>query len=70
MKQSVIDAVDKLQKQVVKQGGTIDLDNANYDKLTTDVQAEYACGCDGSIFDVIVDINDSVGLDEYGIILC
>lgn len=37
------------------------------DDLLDAVNAEYACGADGSVYDIIRDLNDTVGLDEFGI---
>jgi hypothetical protein len=60
-------AVDKFKAQLEAEGCEVNLDNVDYNSLLKDVQDEYSCGCDGSIYDVIVDLNDTVGLEVYGI---
>ena len=67
--QAILDAVLKFKKIVEEEGATIDISNININKLKNDVENEYECGADGSIFDVISDLNDTVGLEEYGIII-
>jgi len=45
----------------------IDISDVDYDALLEAIQDEFNCGCDGSIVDVIKDLNDSVGLEDFGI---
>lgn len=63
------EAVKKFADSLVKEGLTVNIDNVNYEKLSSDISSEYESGADGSIYDVIVDLNESVGLEEYGIII-
>ena len=43
------------------------VDNANIQELKSAIEDEYDCGADGSVYDVVLDLNDSIGLKEFGI---
>lgn len=62
-------AVEKFAARCIRDGGIVDLTNANYDDLTSDIIAEWMTGQDGSAYEVLVDLHDSVGLLEYGIVI-
>jgi len=64
----VVQAVKRFASYVAEDGIELDLSNVDYQQLMEDIQDEYDCGADGSILDVIVDLNGAVGLDDYGII--
>lgn len=66
---TVKQAVKRLSKEMEKEGVAVDLSNVDYKALEADINDEYACGADGSPYDVIRDLQDSVGLEEYGIIV-
>lgn len=60
-------AVQLLAREAREEGANTDITNVDWDKLEAAIQDEYDCGADGSIYDILVDLNDSVGLDEYDI---
>ena len=47
---------------------TVDLSNVDFQDLHMAVVDEYNCGADGSIFDVLMDLADTVGLTEFGFV--
>ena len=59
--------VERYAEKVREEGADIDISDVAYDELVRDINDEYACGIDGSAYDVICDLADSVGLSEYGI---
>jgi hypothetical protein len=69
MLSETLKAVNKIKAQIEAEGGQVNVASLDIKKLLKDVQAEFDCGCCGSVYDVIVDLNDTVGLDEYGIVI-
>jgi hypothetical protein len=65
----VVKGVDHFFKKMIKEFGesSIDISDVDYDALLEAIQDEFNCGCDGSVVDVINDLNDSVGLEDFGI---
>lgn len=49
-------------------GGYVDISNVDYVELRKAVQDEYDCGARGSVLDVIQDLYDSIGLEDFGFI--
>ena len=44
------------------------VDNVDFDLLLSDIEDEYRCGGEGmSIREIIMDLNDTVGLEDYGL---
>lgn len=48
---------------------TINLSNVNYDELQEAINDEYECGAEGSYLDVIRDLYETIGLEDFGIII-
>lgn len=63
------EAVTKFVSNLEGDGVKVDITNLNLEELKSDIQDEYDCGADGSYYDVISDLYDSVGLEDYGIII-
>ena len=61
MEVGIKEALSKLKEQ------GFNVDDADIAQIKSDVQDEYDCGADGTVYDVLMDINDSVGLDDYNI---
>ena len=61
MKKAIKEALIKLQAE------GFNIDNADIKQLKRDVKEEYEDGADGSVYDVIMDLNDTVGLEVYNI---
>lgn len=66
----VVKGVADLKVEFEKEEGVVcNIVDADYDKLLEDVQDEYDCGAKGEVIDILKDLNDSVGLDEYDILV-
>jgi hypothetical protein len=63
----VKEAVAKFVATAEVQGAKVDISAVDYKALEDAINEEYECGADGSALDVINDLNDSVGLAEFGI---
>ena len=47
---------------------TVDLSNVDFDALQLAIVDEFNCGAKGSIFYVLMDLNDTIGLAEFGFV--
>lgn len=65
----VREAVARFKQVAEGQGATVDISNVDYEQLEADIQDEYNCGADGSVFDVLDDLHNTVGLEVYGIVV-
>ncbi len=46
---------------------SVDLSEVNMDELTKAVNDEYKCGFKGEVYDCVINLSDTIGLDEFGI---
>ena len=68
MKSAIKKAIIELKDEMRCEGCNPNIDNVDYDALTKAVEDEYACGRDGTIFEAIVDLHNTIGLKEFGFI--
>ena len=62
--------LNQFEKRVKKGGCVLDrsgFTHKNFLCLLEAVQEEYNCGRKWDVVDIIEDLNDSIGLDEYGL---
>ena len=65
----VEEAMKNFTTKIVEEGGDVDDTQVKYTLLLRDVNREYASGQRGSVYEIISDLNDTVGLDEYGLFI-
>lgn len=65
----VENAVKDFAAQIIKEGGDIDLSQVKYHALQRAIKAEYASGQTGTVYEVLSDLHDTIGLDEYGLLI-
>lgn len=62
-------AVAQFAEECRDQGAIVDKRDADWLALYDDVENEYDKGATGSVLDVIRDLHDTVGLEEFGIFI-
>lgn len=66
-KAAVIEAVGKFVKSAADEGETVDISKVDYDQLTATIVEERQSGREGTTFDLLLEVNDSIGLSQFGI---
>ena len=66
---TIISGVDEFVMKVRKGGGSIDTTNINLVLLTKAIEEEWELGQQGTVSDIIEDLNGSIGLEQFGIIV-
>lgn len=62
-------AVSQFADIARSQGATVDLTNVDFEALAEAIKEEKEAGASGTLLEFITDFNDSVGLDEFGIVI-
>lgn len=57
----------RFKDKVDRSGEFCDISKADLKEIKKGAEDEIACGADGSVFDILEDWNDSIGLSEFGI---
>lgn len=65
--EDVTNAVQKFVEHKVKEGYYVDIEGFDYVQLTNKVNEEYAAGQAGSLYGIIVDIDNNMGLEQFGL---
>lgn len=54
---------------ISNEGGIVNIDNVDYDKLKKAIKEERKSGQHGTKLEIITDLYDCIGLDQFGIII-
>jgi hypothetical protein len=65
----VINGLHQFLQQCKDEGAEVTANEIDYTNLIEAIQDEYDCGAKGSEFDIISDLNDTIGLQQYGIFI-
>lgn len=65
----VVNAVKQFHEMVEQDNGTFDLEAVDYEGLLEAIQEEYDCGANGSVVDVLVDLDGAITLNDWGIVV-
>lgn len=65
----VVEAVQKFKSMLLEEVDSVDISNVNYEELRSAILDEQETGQTGSFLDILVDLNDSVGLEDFGFII-
>lgn len=65
----IISGVGEFAAKVRKGGGSIDTTNINLSLLAKAIEEEWELGQKGTVSDIIEDLNGSIGLEQFGIIV-
>lgn len=66
-KEGVIEAVQKYAKSATDEGYPVDIGDVNYEELLTAITEERQSGHEGTTFDLLLEVNDTIGLSQFGI---
>jgi hypothetical protein len=64
----VITALNTFSEKARGEGALVNIDDVDYDLLTDAVNEEYLLGQRGDVIDVLTDINDTIGLEVFGLV--